>query len=277
MTHEQLNLRWNQRRNAWRPNGELIDPSQHAVELIEEAEAKAFVTRHHYSASYPSSRLRVGLRRREGVGWKLAGVAVFSVPPSQAVFPKWTGGSNEDSVDLGRLVLLDEVEGNGESWFVTRALRLLHEAMPQIRHVTSFSDPVSRSDLRGNVIKVGHLGQVYQSLSMRLCGRTNPRSMLLAPDGCEISKRALDKLRRDEVGANYTYKMLRGYGLAPIARGEDGASYVRRVTQEGLEGGLLRRVRHPGNLAYVKAVGGRVERKRAMRAYRPALPYPKAA
>lgn len=270
---DQLCLRWNRRRNAWRPAGELFNPAHHAVVEIDEADAKAFVCKHHYSGSYPSARFRAGLMRRDGSGWKLAGVAVYSVPASERVFPKWTGGSNADSVDLGRLVMLDEVEGNAESWFVSRANGLLHAAKPEIVHLTSFSDPVPRTDLDGNVVKVGHFGCIYQALSMRMVGRTNPKTMYLTPDGTEISRRPIVKIQQDDVGAGYAIRMLEDSG-APMRRmGESGRDYVKRV----MESGVIRRVRHHGNYAYVAALGSKSTKRAARRQHKPALAYPKAA
>ena len=59
----QLDLcqRWRDRREAYRPAGEIIDPRAYAVDVIDRAEARVFIVAHHYSGSYPVNRLNVGL------------------------------------------------------------------------------------------------------------------------------------------------------------------------------------------------------------------------
>ena len=69
--------RWRGGRAVYRPAGTVINPRRYEVAPIAgDAEAREFVTRHHYSGSYPAARERVGLYR----GGALVGVAVFSVP-----------------------------------------------------------------------------------------------------------------------------------------------------------------------------------------------------
>jgi len=46
--------RWHHRRASYRPAGEIFDPRRAGVEPIEERDAKAFVEKNHYSASYPA-------------------------------------------------------------------------------------------------------------------------------------------------------------------------------------------------------------------------------
>ena len=119
--------RFQERRERYRPAGEVIDPARFEVEPIEELTAKRFVERHHYSGSYPAACVRVGLFRRTlGHVRDLVGVAVFSVPPQPAAIPRWTG--THAGLELGRLVLLHDVPGNGESWFLGGAFRVLQAA-----------------------------------------------------------------------------------------------------------------------------------------------------
>lgn len=79
--------RWRDRRDRFRVVGEPFDPRAHAVDVIAWAHARAFVEAHHYSGTVPSTRLSVGLFR----GARLAGVALFSVPSSQASIPARAG------------------------------------------------------------------------------------------------------------------------------------------------------------------------------------------
>jgi hypothetical protein len=110
-----------------------------------DAQAKAFVVRHHYSASYPAARRRYGLFGPAG----LEGVAVFSVPCNDRVLTGVFAAPARQMVELGRFVLLDEVGFNAESWMLARCLELLRQ--DGFRGVVSFCDPVPRTTADGRV------------------------------------------------------------------------------------------------------------------------------
>lgn len=255
--------RWRDRREVWRPAGELFDPRAARVDLIEEADAKRFVIAQHYSASYPAARLRVGLF----VGAKLVGVTVFSVPMSQHIVPKYFDGIEPNAgVELGRLVLLDEVAANAESWFVARAFKLLRAELPQVQGVVSYSDPVARMTAAGTTVKPGHVGTVYQALNAAYRGRAKTRSLILSADGRVVSARAISKLRNAETGAAYAYQQLLACGAPRRRRGEADHAYVKRALSDG----AFRKLQHPGNHTYSWWLGPK-NRAPAWAA----LPYPK--
>lgn len=258
----QANQRWRHRRERWRPAGELIDPRDYAVDVIRTTDAKAFVTAHHYSGTYPADRLAVGLFR----GLELVGAAVFSVPMQSASIPRRAGVPAREGVDLGRFVLLDEVPGNGETWFLARAFRLARSELG-VRAIVSYSDPLRRVTAEGRVVMPGHVGTIYQAKNGRYVGRSKSRTLWLGPDGREIPPRSLSKIRNQERGGAGAYARLVEMGAPTRARGEDWPTYVRRA----LRAGPFRPCRHPGNHCYVWALE---------RGVRPlladALPYPKA-
>ncbi len=262
--------RWRQGRARYRPAGEVFDTSRAAVHLIDEGTARRFTLEHHYSASYPAARLRVGLFVQDRfVREQLVGVAVFSVPMSQGVIPHhFLGLEPRRGVELGRLVLLDEVPSNAESWFVARAFRAVKGVLPEVDGVLSYSDPVERIDAAGEVVKPGHVGIVYQALNASYLGRARGGTMILARDGRIVSRRALSKLRNDESGADYAYAQLRRMGAPERQPFEDPKAYAERALREG----GFRKVRHPGNHTYAWWLGDR----RARPAWQ-ALPYPKVA
>jgi hypothetical protein len=251
--------RWNHRRAAYRPAGEVFDARFAGVEAIDEQTAKAFVIAHHYSGSYPAARLRAGLF----VHARLAGVAVFSVPMNERTVPHYFPDLEPIAgVELGRLVLLDDVAANAESWFMARAFRLVR-AQLGVRGIVSYSDPVARVAADGTRVKPGHVGIVYQALNAAYRGRSTPRTQLLARDGRIVSQRALSKLRSEDRGEAYAYAQLRDMGAPERQPFESGADYVRRALSEG----GFRAARHPGNHAYTW---------RLDRPNRPtSLPYPK--
>lgn len=244
--------RWRDRRPHYRPAGEVFDTKRASVEVIEESVAKAFVVRHHYAGTFPASRLRAGLFVQNAFEQaELVGVAVFGVPVHQAIIPKYFEGLAPNSgTVLARLVLLDKVAANAESWFVARAFRLVREHK-QIEGVLSYSDPVERVDVDGNVVKRGHVGTVYQALNASYRGRSRAQAMVFSRDGRVVDQRTLSKLRNDESGAGYAYDQLRSVGAPDRQPLEAGRAYVARALAEG----SFRTVQHPGNHTYTWWLG----------------------
>lgn len=269
----QVSQRWRDRRTSFRLREDLFDPSRFGVEVIEEAAAKDFVVRHHYSASYPAARLRIGLfEKRPFLGPRLAGVAVFSVPMHESVIPKYAEGmSPRAGVELGRLMLLDDLAFNAETWFLSRAFQALRGELDEVQMVLSYSDPVPRQTEEGKLIMPGHVGQIYQAFNGRFVGRSSARWLWLDRAGRVVSARALSKIRNEERGAAYAADQLLKAGAPRPKLGESGRDWVERSLREG----PFRRVYHPGNYAYVWAVGGPSAVRVVQRTFAPPLPYPR--
>lgn len=232
--------RWRRRRTSYRPAGEVIDPRRYEVAPIAgDTEARAFVVEHHYAATYPAARERVGLYR----AGELVGVAVFSVPAQGRVLDALPCPRTE-AVELGRLVLLDNVPANGESWFVARALELLRR--DGYAGVVSFSDPVPRRTATGALVMPGHRGVVYQALSAVYTGRSKPGWLWLLPDGQAFSSRNVAKLRTRDTGWRYAARQLVRWGAEPLEDFEDGAVWARDELPR-----IARRQRHSGNHRYL--------------------------
>ena len=67
-------------------------------------------------------------------------------------------------MEIGRLVLLDNVPANGETWILGRCFELLQAT--GLRGVLSFSDPMPRrSVLSGSLVMPGHVGTCYQAVN----------------------------------------------------------------------------------------------------------------
>jgi hypothetical protein len=259
-----MTQRWNHHRDSYRPAGEPIDPSRYGIEVLaDDTTARAFVERHHYSASYPAARVRIGLYRMR----ELVGVAVFSVPMQAAAIPRWTG--TEAGVELGRFVLLDDVPANGETWFLARAFRALEGELPDLRAVLSYSDPLPRRRADGTLVCPGHIGTIYQAHNGRHLGRAKAEALVLDADGRTVSRRGLSKLRNGERGSDAVYRRLVDAGAPARSAGEDPAAYVERA----LRSGPFRKVKHPGNLVYVWAVGD--DRRATLARFGPAQPNPR--
>jgi len=242
--------RWRDRRGTYRPAGEPIRTADYEVsEIATDREARAFVERHHYSASYPAARARFGLHRRG----ELVGVAVLSHPASEAALQAALPLPCDRlaKAELGRLVLLDDVPANGESWFMARAFDLARAR--GFDAIVSHSDPWARRCADGSVVFPGHLGVVYQALNATYMGRTKASSWRLLPDGTVLSARALSKLRAKDKGWRYVVELLLEHGaLAPTGDW--------RVWCTLAIAAASRPFRHYGNHRYVWALDRRLRR-----------------
>lgn len=252
-----VSQRWNFRRDRYRPAGELADFSKYDVaEIPDDTTARDFVERHHYSGSYPAARYRFGLYRSGA----LVGVSVFSHPSNDRVLTNVFPVPAIESVELGRFVLLDDVPGNGETWFLARCFaRLRSEGL---FGVISFSDPMPRTTAVGAVIHGGHVGTIYQAFNGRHLGRSTPRTLRILPDGGVFSDRTAQKIRRRERGWRSAVEILQRAG----ARRFDGS---KSWLADALTA-CTRKQRHPGNYRYAWAL-----RSRDWRHLPPGMPYPK--
>jgi hypothetical protein len=256
--------RWTERRASRRPAGEPIVTSEYEVApSMSAAEARAFVAQHHYARTASSTAHRFPLYRRGA----LVGVALFGPPASmnahRAVFPSLDIG---EAVTLGRLVLLDEVPGNGESWFITRCFEMLHDR--GVVGVESCADPQPRPTAAGALVHRGHLGIVYQATNGRYVGRTNESTLRLLPDGTCWSNRAAGKVARGERGAEAAAAQLVAWGADPLRPGEDPVDWLRRW-----RAALTRPMRHRGNHRYLWCLDKR--RRRDVLERHPSHAYPK--
>lgn len=256
-------MRWRDGRSSYRPAGEPIDPSRYRVERIGDNVARSFVVGHHYSRSYPAAIAAYGLFERTGSHQEdLAGVAVLSVCMQPRAADAY-GAGGLPFAELGRFVLLDRVPGNGETWFLSRALSAFAtekagpDGRPAYALCLAYSDPVPRTDAAGRMIFCGHYGGIYAASSAIYLGRGTGRNHWLTREGGVVSQRALSKLRNGERGASYAYQFLVANGAPAILPGESGRAYVARALSEG----PFRRLRHGGNHAYALTFGTYAVRK----------------
>jgi hypothetical protein len=267
-----MTQRWRDGRASYRPKGEPIDPRSYEVALMPKHEkriAKAFVERHHYAGTFPAARRNVGLYTRG----ELVGVASFSHPCNEAVLDVLPDGRNE-GIELGRLVLLDSVPANGETWFLARAFAAL-VADGTARSVVSFADPLRRTDIEGTVTMPGHVGTIYQALNGIYTGRGRGRWIQVLANGRTYNERTSSKAKAGHRGRAYAIAQLVAAGATPPTEAEDIATWV-----DGWVRRLCRRVKHPGNHRYVWGVDRRasraVTRHLERRGVRLDLPRPKS-
>lgn len=235
--------RWSGRRERWVTPEEYFRPAGYSVDVVSKGLARGFIIREHYSGTFPAARLSVGLW---GPGPTLVGVAVFSVPMSESVLRRWTGPDHQQAAELGRFVCAPSVKFNGETWFLRRAFTAIRREK-QIRAILSFADPLERRTSAGLLTKGAHHGTVYMAKSALLAGRSDRRTLILAPDASVVNERMLSKIRQEEQGIDYAVKRLYEIGAPRRRPGEEWSAWLRRV----LRPPLFRRIQHPGNYAYL--------------------------
>ncbi len=119
------------------------------VKKIDSKIGKEFVKKHHYSHGIHNGPMCYGLLQ----GNALVGVLAFATPCSENVCASVFGVEMKRSVtELHRLVLLDEIPKNTESWFIARVLRLFKKERPNYNAVLSFADATQN-----------HIGTIYQA------------------------------------------------------------------------------------------------------------------
>lgn len=196
-----MSQRWRERRDTYRPNDdELFETRHHEVVFApDQSWVRDFVTRHHYSGTVPNStRFAFLLIDRRRPAWSdcgVVGAATFGSPSGPKVlegaFP-FVDEVSQAASELQRLVLLDQVRRNGESWFVARCFKQLRRESQEA--VVSFSDPVARLDAEGVLVKPGHVGHVYQALGAHYTGRSEARWSWYRASGEMINRRDLTKI-----------------------------------------------------------------------------------
>jgi len=171
------------------------------------------------------------------------------------------------SMEMQRLVLLDRVPANAESWFVARVFR--HAASLGVRGVVAFSDPMPRR-VGERLVKRGHLGVVYMATGGIYTGVGTARTVRMLPDGTVLPARTLAKITGGERGGDAAIARLVDMGAPPKPDRMPG----RKWLPEALAAIGVRKVPHPGNHRYAWSIGPRWSR-RAYPVALPALPYPR--
>lgn len=123
------------------------------VERVEKAAAQALIVEHHYLHRKTGISHAIGLL--DGV--ELVGVVTFGCPPSRHLQMSACRSEPGLVIELNRLWVHDDKPRNTESWFLTRALKLLPPLI-----VVSYADT-----------KFDHYGHVYRASNFFYAGWTD--------------------------------------------------------------------------------------------------------
>lgn len=260
LTVEGWGQRWRTRRPSWRHTSEGgFNPRRYGVVELDYRPAQAFVTAHHYSGAFSSAVRRYGLIDR----WadQLVGVCVLGNSMGEHVllsaFPALRPSTQ--CLEVSRLVLLDAVPANAESWFVAAALD--HAAGRGLLGGVMYSDPNERTTPAG-LIMPGHLGIVYQALNCWYVGPSRARYEDHLPDGTVLPERTASKIRGLERGCYGAVRRLIRLGaddpgdLTAMTADERGAWTTTALAQAGAT-----RMKRAGKHRYLIAVGTRAQRR----------------
>lgn len=125
----------------------------YSVDFADKSEYEWLLLEHHYAGRVPSISHAVGLYDNG----EIIGVVTFGTPASRHV---QIGACPENPslvLELNRLCVLDSAPRNTESWFISRALKML-----PARIVVSYADTVH-----------GHMGFVYRAANFNYAGWTD--------------------------------------------------------------------------------------------------------
>ena len=207
------------------------------IKEIKRDMAKTFVEIYHYSHNLGVFKRAYGLYQKKN----LVGCCVFGFPVGRQTIKSISPIlENEEVLELTRLVIIDEIGKNAESYFISRAIKNLKEDIPTIKVIISYADPMHT-----------HKGTIYQASNFLYQGN---KTMLIQGywhflDGKKIHPRSLvakyGTIKEDELkklGLNY------------------------------------KRIKMLNKHRYILLVGSKKEKKEIMKTLKhPILPYPKKA
>lgn len=240
--------RWRLGLDTYRPADETIRTSEFEVALIaNHSVARKFIVENHYLPSLPQASFVYGMYRRD----RLVGAAVFGRGATEASLKVVPGGPASGLI-LSRFLLLEEVPGNGETWFLARCFDGLKRE--GLTGVVSYSDPIKRTNRHGQTVFAGHIGNIYQAHNGIYLGRSKPGVELLFPDGTTLDQRSLSKLRGYGNGRTKSIQGWNGVVRRLVAQGADEPADSNRETVKEWSNHwvakLTKPVDHPGKHKY---------------------------
>lgn len=174
---------------------------------------REFVEKNHYSHSV--NGVKISYCFRADFENQLVGAVIFGMLSTTAW--KRFGATENEVIELRRLVLVDEAGRNSESRLVGWCLRWLKKNAKYIKTVVSYADPFH-----------GHAGTIYKASNFKYLGETNKDTGFLD----------------EETGKIYHSRALRTKYKG------DYKPFVKKLRAK-LEAGRLKEIEFPGKHCYI--------------------------
>jgi hypothetical protein len=123
----------------------------------ERKDIRDFIETHHYSKNV--NGVKVTLCLKATYNSTIVGAMLFGQMSTTAW--KKFGATENEVLELRRLVLLDDVERNGESFFIGWAIRYIKKNLKAVKRLVSYADPM-----------FGHTGVVYKATNFKYIGKS---------------------------------------------------------------------------------------------------------
>lgn len=137
---------------------------KYKVSLCERNEIRDFVEKWHYSKNI-NGVISDYCFKMEAEG-EVIGCAIFGRLAMANQWKKY-GESEQDVIELRRLVCIDNTKKNAESYLIGRCLRWLKNNT-KIKSVISYADP-----------EYGHSGVIYQATNFKLIGQSSAGKVII--------------------------------------------------------------------------------------------------
>lgn len=149
------------------------------VKVIPSKVAVPFVKKHHYSGKVvQNSNLHFGAF----LDGKLHGVMSFGYSMDKAKIQQLVSGTGwNEFIELNRMAFDDYLPRNGESYCISRAIKLIKKNAPQIKWIISFADGCQCGD-----------GTIYRASNFVLTGIKPNKTILEFPTGDRIAAMTLE-------------------------------------------------------------------------------------
>lgn len=136
----------------------------YTVELVERSTVKDFIETHHYSHNINGLRSSYCFGLYDGD--RLVGAMIYGGFAMANAWKKY-GDSDQEVMELRRLVLIDDTPRNSESFFIGKTLRWLKKHT-DVKVVVSYADP-----------NYGHSGVIYRASNFTHVGMTSPGRVIM--------------------------------------------------------------------------------------------------
>jgi len=133
-----------------------FNPEQYKVKLIPNNRAIELIVKHHYTHKCPSIKYSFGMF----YGHRLVGACTYGTTFKNNVKGICGDEYADNVLELTRLVLLDFVEHNAESWFISKTLTYLRQHT-DTKILISYADSA-----------FGHNGTIYQATNWIYSGKS---------------------------------------------------------------------------------------------------------